>query len=93
MYVADLVVAEHRQHDAGEDPARRSPTTARSRGDTGHARNYDEARQVMDDLAEARHRLRRRDRRPSSSEGVDKFVASWDELVETVEGQLEGAKQ
>ena len=27
------------------------------------------------------------------SEGVDKFVASWDQLVETVKGQLEGAKQ
>lgn len=25
-------------------------------------------------------------------EGVDKFVASWDELLETVQGQLDGAK-
>ena len=26
-------------------------------------------------------------------EGVDKFAASWDQLVETVKGQLEDAKQ
>ncbi len=25
-------------------------------------------------------------------EGVDKFVASWDELVETVEGQMEKSR-
>jgi transaldolase len=53
---------------------------------------YDEARQVMTDLAklgvdydDVIATLER--------EGVDKFVASWDELVETVKGQLEGAKQ
>jgi transaldolase len=53
---------------------------------------YDEARQVMADLAklgvdydDVIATLER--------EGVEKFVASWDELVETVKGQLEGAKQ
>jgi transaldolase len=53
---------------------------------------YDEARQVMADLAKVGvdyddviATLER--------EGVDKFAASWDQLVETVKGQLEGAKQ
>jgi transaldolase len=53
---------------------------------------YDDARKVMSDLAEAGvdyddviETLER--------EGVEKFVKSWDELVETVRGQLEGAKQ
>jgi transaldolase len=53
---------------------------------------YDEARQVMGDLGklgidydDVIATLER--------EGVDKFVASWDELVETVKGQLGGAKQ
>ena len=53
---------------------------------------YDEARQVMADLAKVGvdyddviATLER--------EGVDKFAASWDQLAETVKGQLEGAKQ
>jgi transaldolase len=53
---------------------------------------YDEARKVMADLADAGidyddviETLER--------EGVEKFEKSWDELVETVRGQLEGAKQ
>jgi len=53
---------------------------------------YDEARKVMADLAEAGidyddviETLER--------EGVEKFEKSWNELVETVRGQLEGAKQ
>ena len=52
---------------------------------------YAEAQQVMDDLAKVGidyddviETLER--------EGVEKFVASWDELVETVKGQLEVAE-
>jgi len=54
---------------------------------TGH---YAEARQVLDDLAklgidydDVIGVLER--------EGVEKFVASWDELVHTVRGQLASA--
>jgi transaldolase len=53
---------------------------------------YDEARKAMADLAEAGidyddviETLER--------EAVEKFEKSWDDLVETVRGQLEGAKQ
>lgn len=53
---------------------------------------YDEARQVLDDLAalgidydEVVDKLER--------EGVEKFVASWTELVETVEKQMEASKE
>src|SRR3954451_16308319 len=53
---------------------------------------YDEARQVMADLAKVGvdyddviATLER--------EGVDKFAASWDQLAETVKDQLEDAKQ
>ena len=81
----------HRQHDAREDPGGRSPTTARSQGDQVTGRATTRRSEVFDGLARRRHRLRRRDR-VSSSEGVEKFVKSWDELVETVEGQLEQAQ-
>jgi transaldolase len=49
---------------------------------------YDHARQVMDDLAAAG--IDYDDVIATlEQEGVDKFVASWDELVETVRGQME----
>jgi transaldolase len=51
---------------------------------------YGEAKQIMDDLAKVGvdydDVIRTLER-----EGVDKFVKSWDELVETVRGQLEAA--
>lgn len=54
--------------------------------------NHAEARTTMDELAEAGidyddviAKLER--------EGVEKFVVSWDELVETVQGQLDKARQ
>jgi transaldolase len=60
-------------------------------GDTVTTR-YDDAQRVMDDLAvvgidydDVIAVLER--------EGVDKFVASWNELLETVQGQLEAAPQ
>ena len=37
-------------------------------------------------------RLRRRHRTCSRSEGVDKFIVSWNELLETVRGALEAAR-
>jgi len=49
---------------------------------------YDDAQQVMDDLAAAG--IDYDDVIATlEQEGVDKFVASWDELVETVRGQME----
>ncbi len=49
---------------------------------------YDDARQVMSDLAAAG--IDYDDVIATlEQEGVDKFVASWDELVETVRGQME----
>jgi len=49
---------------------------------------YDDAQQVMDDLAAAG--VDYDDVIATlEQEGVDKFVASWDELVETVRGQME----
>jgi transaldolase len=49
---------------------------------------YDDARQVMDDLASAG--IDYDDVIATlEQEGVEKFVASWDELVETVRGQME----
>ena len=80
-----------RQHDAGEDDARPSPTTARSTGDQVRD-HYDEAREVMDALGELGieyddviETLER--------EGVEKFVASWHELVGTVEEQMEASRR
>ncbi len=53
---------------------------------------YAEARQVMDDLAKVG--IDYDDVIATlESEGVDKFVASWDELVETVKGQLGSASR
>ena len=79
MYITDLVVAEHREHDAGEDHDgfRRSRRGTRRHGEQAPRR---EAQQVLDDLE--------RSASPtttwstySRSEGVEKFEASWTELV------------
>ena len=59
-------------------------------GDTVRGR-YAEAKAVMDDLA--RLGIDYDDVIETlEQEGVDKFVASWDELVETVEGQMEKSR-
>jgi transaldolase len=59
-------------------------------GDTVRGR-YAEAKAVMDDLA--RLGIDYDDVIATlEQEGVDKFVASWDELVETVEGQMEKSR-
>ena len=54
--------------------------------------NYDHARQVMKDLADAG--IDYDDViKTLEEEGVDKFVKSWNELLETVEKNLQAAKQ
>ncbi|MGA8209729.1 MAG: transaldolase [Nocardioidaceae bacterium] len=89
MYVADLVVA-NTVNTMPEKTMQAFADHGEVAGDqvTTH---YAEARQVMADLArvgvdydDVIGVLER--------EGVEKFVASWDELVETVRGQLAGAE-
>jgi transaldolase len=89
MYVADLVV-DHTVNTMPEKTLQAFADHGEVDGDqvTTH---YAEAQQVMDDLAklgidydDVIAVLER--------EGVDKFVASWDELTETVRGQLGSAK-
>ncbi len=88
MYVTDLVV--------GNTVNTMPEKTMQAFADHGEVNgdqvttNYAEAQQVMDDLGrlgidydDVIEVLER--------EGVDKFVTSWDELVETVKGQLQGA--
>ena len=78
----------HRQHDArGDHRGGRRPRRDhgdRSRGD------YDDAREVFDDLR-AGHRL---DDviQVLEDEGVEKFEASWDELLDTVTAAAEGGR-
>ena len=90
MYVADLVVA-NTVNTMPEKTMQAFADHGEVQGDLVTTK-YDEARQVMADLAklgvdydDVITTLER--------EGVDKFVASWDQLVDTVKGQLEGAKQ
>jgi transaldolase len=88
MYVTELVVP-NTVNTMPEKTMRAFADHGEVRGDQVTTK-YDDARQVMSQLAEAGidyddviETLER--------EGVEKFVKSWDELVETVRGQLEGA--
>ena len=90
MYVADLVVA-NTVNTMPEKTLQAFADHGEVQGDQVTTK-YAEAQQVMDDLAKLGIEyddviavLER--------EGVEKFVASWQELVDTVKGQLEGAKQ
>ena len=90
MYVTDLVVP-NTVNTMPEKTMQAFADHGEVRGDQVTTK-YDDARKVMADLAEAGidyddviETLER--------EGVEKFEKSWDELVETVRGQLEGAKQ
>jgi len=90
MYVTELVVP-NTVNTMPEKTMQAFADHGEVRGDQVTTK-YDEARKVMADLAEAGidyddviEAL--------ESEGVEKFVKSWDELVETVRSQLEGAKQ
>ncbi len=90
MYVTDLVVS-NTVNTMPEKTLQAFADHGEVNGDqvTTH---YDEARQVMTDLKklgidydDVIETL--------ENEGVDKFVKSWDDLAETVRGQLDGAKQ
>jgi transaldolase len=90
MYVAELVTAgtvntmPEKTMDAFADHGVVSGDQVRGR--------YDEARAVLDDLE--RLGIEYDDVIEAlEKEGVDKFVASWHELVETVEGQMEQSRQ
>jgi transaldolase len=90
MYVTDLVVP-NTVNTMPEKTMQAFADHGEVRGDQVTTK-YDDARKVMADLAEAGidyddviETLER--------EGVEKFEKSWDELVETVRSQLEGAKK
>ena len=86
LYVTDLVVADtvntmpEKTLDAFADHGE-------VKGDMVTGRSA-EAQAVFDQLERGRHRPRRRVL-VLEDEGVDKFKKSWDELVETVEKQME----
>jgi transaldolase len=89
MYVTDLVVS-NTVNTMPEKTLQAFADHGEVKGDQVTTK-YDEARQVMDDLKklgidydDVIETL--------ENEGVDKFVKSWDELVETVRGQLDGAR-
>ena len=90
MYVVDLAV-ENTVNTMPEKTLLATKDHAEVTGDRVRP-FYDDAQQVMDDLAAAGvdyddviATLER--------EGVEKFEASWNELLETVQTQLEGAKK
>jgi transaldolase len=90
MYVADLVVS-NTVNTMPEKTLQAFADHGEVQGDQVTA-HYDQARQVMGDLAklgidydDVIETL--------ENEGVDKFVKSWKELVETVRGQLEQASR
>jgi transaldolase len=85
LYVTELVVA-NTVNTMPEKTMQAFAEHGELAGDQVTTR-YDEARQVMDALAEAG--VDYDDVIATlEKEGVDKFVKSWDELVETVRGQM-----
>jgi transaldolase len=90
MYVADLVVS-NTVNTMPEKTLQAFADHGEVLGDQVTTK-YDEARQVMGDLAKLG--IEYDDVIETlENEGVDKFVKSWDELVETVRGQLDGAQE
>jgi transaldolase len=88
MYVDDLVV-ENTVNTMPEKTLRAVQDHGEILGDQVRP-NYDNARQVMKDLADAG--IDYDDVIATlEQEGVDKFLKSWNELLETVEKNLEGA--
>jgi transaldolase len=88
MYVDDLVV-ENTVNTMPEKTLRAVKDHGEILGDQVRP-NYDDARQVMEDLADAG--IDYDDVIATlEQEGVEKFVKSWDELLETVKKSLEGA--
>jgi transaldolase len=90
MYVAELVVA-NTVNTMPEKTLKAFADHGEVRGDQVTTK-YDDARQVMDDLKAAG--IDYDDVIATlEQEGVDKFVKSWEELQETVRGQLEDAQK
>ncbi len=88
MYVDDLVV-ENTVNTMPEKTLRAVQDHGEILGDQVRP-NYDDARQVMKDLADAG--IDYDDVIATlEQEGVDKFLKSWNELLETVKKNLEGA--
>ena len=83
--------ARHGEHHAGDG----HPGVRRPRRDPRRHRHrpYAAAQQVMDDVAARRRRPRRRRSRSLEDEGVEKFEASWDELLDDVKKSLDAAAQ
>jgi len=89
MYVTDLVV-ENTVNTMPEKTLLSVKDHGEIKGDQVRP-NYDDARQVMKDLADAG--IDYDDViKTLEEEGVEKFVKSWKELLETVEKNLEAAK-
>jgi transaldolase len=90
MYVSELV-APDTVNTMPEKTLRAFADHGEVDGDQVTTR-YDEARQVMSELADAG--VDYDDVIATlEQEGVDKFVKSWDELVETVRGQVEASER
>ena len=90
MYVSDLVVP-NTVNTMPEKTLQAFADHGEVRGDQVTA-HYDDAQRVMDGLAQSG--IDYADVIATlEKEGVEKFVKSWDELVETVRGQMEGAKR
>jgi len=90
LYVADLVTSGI-VNTMPEKTMEAFADHGEVRGDQVRGK-YDEARKVMEDLG--RLGIDYDDViRTLEREGVEKFVASWDELVGTVEGQMENARR
>ena len=83
LYVTELVAARRRQHDARED-ARGHLRPRRHRTATPSPAPTPTRGAVLDALGARRRRLRRRDPHCSRREGVEKFIVSWNELLDTV---------
>jgi transaldolase len=90
LYVTDLVTAGV-VNTMPEKTMQAFADHGEVRGDTVRG-EYDAARRVMDDLA--RLGIEYDDVIATlEREGVEKFVASWNELVGTVEGQMETSRE
>jgi transaldolase len=89
LYVTDLVVA-NTVNTMPEKTMQAFADHGEVRGDQVTTR-YDDARQVMSALKDAG--IEYDDVIATlEQEGVDKFVKSWDELVDTVRGQMDAAR-
>ena len=90
MYVDDLCV-ENTVNTMPEKTLQAVKDHGEIKGDQVRP-NYDDARQVMQELADAG--IDYDDVIATlEQEGVEKFVKSWNELLETVENNLEGARK